>query len=545
MSRTFAVDLGAWSVKVAIASAGFRHATVGEVIERVVPAGDEPYEQRAGRVLAGIVREHKLDHDTGYLAVGGAQVFVHVLEFGFKSLRRADLDKAVGAELEGVVPVDLEDLVYAFEPLGAVPIAPADPGAPARGRVAAPTEGMRVLTYSMRQARAQELIALTSAAGAEARGLVTVAALARLDRATDDVATAIVDVGHEHTHVVISRHGKPQWSRSLTRGGRHVTDAIVKNWRLGFAEAEHAKHTDGFVASSGNPAPSEAWQRVHEVLITELGPWVRELRQSLAAARAKTGLAVGRVILVGGGSRLRGLSGFVADELRLPVATISATDAAAFLAPRQAETGAVDGGALAIATALDVAGGRASFDLRQGALAFKVDMTFVKTKLMQVGAAALVVLAFAGGSAYASMKTLRKAEKTLNQRIATESAEAFDGKPKKVKELLSLTAVGGGAGESPMPRMSAYDLLLEINGKLPAREGITLNVSSIDIKENKVTLEGSAKTPEEVDALEAALKSVEGAVKGTSCVKEVSRGPSKSGKDGEKLFSFALRTECM
>jgi Tfp pilus assembly PilM family ATPase len=280
MSRTFAVDLGAWSVKVAIASAG--SATPPSA--RWSSASCRPATSRTSsaprRVLAGIVREHKLDHDTGYLAVGGAQVFVHVLEFGFKSLRRADLDKAVGAELEGVVPVDLEDLVYAFEPLGAVPVAPADPGAPARGRVAAPTEGMRVLTYSMRQARAQELIALTSAAGAEARGLVTVAALARLDRATDDVATAIVDVGHEHTHVVIARHGKPQWSRSLTRGGRHVTDAVVKNWRLGFAEAEHAKHTDGFVASSGNPAPSEAWQRVHEVLITELG------RGSASCARA-------------------------------------------------------------------------------------------------------------------------------------------------------------------------------------------------------------------------------------------------------------------
>jgi Tfp pilus assembly PilM family ATPase len=278
MSRTFAVDLGAWSVKVAIASAGFRHATVGEVIERVVPAGDEPYEQRAGRVLAGIIREHKLDHDTGYLAVGGAQVFVHVLEFGFKSLRRADLDKAVGAELEGVVPVDLDDLVYAFEPLAAVPAQPIDPGAPARGRVAAPTDGMRVLTYSMPQARAQELIALTSAAGAEARGLVTVASLARLDRATDDVATAIVDVGHEHTHVVISRHGKPQWSRSLTRGGRHVTDAIVKNWRLAFPGRARQAHRR-LRRVERNPAPSEAWQRVHEVLVTELGPWVRELRQ--------------------------------------------------------------------------------------------------------------------------------------------------------------------------------------------------------------------------------------------------------------------------
>src|SRR5690349_6822651 len=96
MSRVFAVDLGAWSVKVAISSAGFRHSVVAEMIERVVPAGDgEPYEQRAARVLAAIIREQKLEKDTGYLVVGGAQVFVHVLEFGFKTLRRQDLERAV------------------------------------------------------------------------------------------------------------------------------------------------------------------------------------------------------------------------------------------------------------------------------------------------------------------------------------------------------------------------------------------------------------------------------------------------------------------
>ena len=47
---------------------------------------------------------------------------------------------------EGVVPVDLEDLVYAAEPLPALP--EPGPDAVARGRVAAPTTGMRVLTYS-------------------------------------------------------------------------------------------------------------------------------------------------------------------------------------------------------------------------------------------------------------------------------------------------------------------------------------------------------------------------------------------------------------
>ena len=37
MSRIFTIDLGAWSVKVAVAHAGLRHAAITEVIERKVP----------------------------------------------------------------------------------------------------------------------------------------------------------------------------------------------------------------------------------------------------------------------------------------------------------------------------------------------------------------------------------------------------------------------------------------------------------------------------------------------------------------------------
>src|SRR5204863_3707632 len=87
-----------------------------------------------------------------------------ILDFGFKNLRRAELDKAVGGELEGVVPVDLEDMVYTFEPIPTPPAPPAGEAAPApdqaRGRVAPPAEGMRVLTYAMRKDRADHLIEL-------------------------------------------------------------------------------------------------------------------------------------------------------------------------------------------------------------------------------------------------------------------------------------------------------------------------------------------------------------------------------------------------
>lgn len=540
MSRIFAIDLGAWSVKVAIAHAGLRHAAVTDVIERVVPAGDDPYERRAARVLAGIIRDQHLEKDSGYLVVGGSQVFVHVLEFGFKAVRRQDLEKVVGGELEGVVPVDLEELVYACEPLPASAGAAAGDVGPTRGRVAPPTEGMRVLTYSMRLERARALLELTGEAGSEARGLVPVAVLARLAERAPSVAgtaaVAVVDVGHEHTHVVIAQGGKPVFSRTIGRGGRHVTDAIARNWRLDAAQAEHAKHSDGFIASASNPAPSEAWARVHAVLVGEVGPWTRELRQTLAACRAKTGVMAQRVLLVGGGSRLRGLAPFVEEQLGVPTATLAGDDTAALVGPKAAEV-AIDGAALAVAAAHDVGGGRPTFDLRQGPLAFKVDMSFIKTKLTQVAVATLVVLIFAGASAYAGLRKLRQAEKILTERVAVESAEHF-GKAKTVSELLALSSGDVGPGESPLPKMSAYDLLLAINGKLPAREKVTLDVTDFDIKDNKVNVKASAKTPEEIDQIEAALKEI-------TCIKEITRGPTTNGPNGEKNFSFAMRTECM
>ena len=172
-SRVFAVDLGAWSVKLVIASPGIRGAMPLAVVERLVPPGDEPSETRAKAVLAQLIQELRLKDDTGYIGVYGDQVFTQVLEFGFKNLRRTELEKAVGNELEGVVPVDLEDMVYAFEQ---IPQPPAHAGAPVpgatHGRVAPATEGMRVLTYAMRKDRAEHLITLGNECGFEPRGVL-------------------------------------------------------------------------------------------------------------------------------------------------------------------------------------------------------------------------------------------------------------------------------------------------------------------------------------------------------------------------------------
>jgi hypothetical protein len=196
-SRILGIDLGTYSVKVLLAQPGFRQAVPIELIERPLPAARaagaeggaaaEPHLIRAARVVADIAREYKLGGDTAYAAASGGELFMHVLELAFRNLRRPDLEKAVGAELEGVLPLDLEDMVYGFESLPAdrpSVVAAAPPGASAEvgddeptavqgqrlgagagrlGRVAPPTEGLRVLACAMEMERARHMIELLGA----------------------------------------------------------------------------------------------------------------------------------------------------------------------------------------------------------------------------------------------------------------------------------------------------------------------------------------------------------------------------------------------
>jgi Tfp pilus assembly PilM family ATPase len=563
-TRVFAVDLGAWSVKLAIASPGIRGAMLLSVVERMLPPAmmeGESTESRGKRAVAELIRELRLEHETGYLGVYGDQVFTQVLEFGFKHLRRTELDKAVGGELEGVVPVDLEDMVYTYGELPTPPsVAPGVSAEPTqtgmtgiRGRVAPPSDGMRVLSYAMRRERAEELIALGREAGFEVRGVLACGGAAArlvnhvpsLARARAEGAVAVIDIGHERTDVVIVAGGKAVFSRSVGRAGKQVTEAISKFWKMPFDQAENAKHSDGFIASQAEPATSESWARIHQVLIGELQPFARDLRQTFAACRAKTGFMPQAALVVGGGSRLRGIASFLTEQLGVPVWKLAQEDILAIAGPKLgAETAVlpIDSAAMTIGMAYDAAGGRPMFDLRSGALAVKMDLSFIRAKAVPLGAAVLTIAAFAAVSAYANLYSLRKAEKTLSQRLATESAEVFGGKTKTVEEILEISAPTGGGGAkrtSVMPKMTAYDLLLEISSKVPVKEKITLDVDRLDIAETKIEMTGFVKTAEQIDDLQKALAEIK-------CFKKdgIVRGPTET--EGElKKFKFTIASQCM
>ncbi len=554
-SRVFAVDLGAWSVKLAVASPGIRGAQLLNVVERLVPPGDESSDERSRRVLLAMLEELRLKDDSGYIGVVGDAVFTQILEFGFKSLRRADLEKAVGGELEGVVPIDLEDMVYSFEQIPVPPAPDLGVEIPAagtqRGRVAAPADGMRVLSYAMNREKAYSLIALGKSVGFEPRGLLPVGGAATklvahvpsLARARTDGAVAVIDIGHDRTDVVVVQDGKAVFSRSIARAGKAVTQAIANFWRLDFDKAEAAKHADGFIGSTAEPPTNEQWSRIHNVVVQELSPFARDVRQTLAACRARTGFTPIAALLVGGGARLRGLGSFMAEQLGIAAWRMTPDDASALCGLRLGPVAhelPIDAAAMTIGMAYDAAGGRPQFDLRSGDLAVKVDLSFLRAKAVPLGAALLAICAFASISAYADLDRLKKAEKTLSTRLASETQEQF-GSAKSADDILAINGPGGGLGGngSPMGKMSAYDVLLEINAHIPPKDKITIDVDKLDIDSQKVEISGTAKSPEEIDLLVSELKKVE-------CFnKEVNRGATETGDNGVKKFKLTINAQCM
>lgn len=547
-SRVFAVDLGAWSVKLVIASPGIRGAMLLNVHERLVPPGDGPAEPRARAVLAQMIEDLRLRDETGYIGVYGDQVFTQVLEFGFKNLRRSELEKAVGGELEGVVPVDLEDMVYTFDTLPQPPATgPIPPGAQ-HGRVAPPTDGMRVLTYAMRRDRAEELIELGSSCGFDPRGVLACGGAAvklvnhvpSLARARAEGAVAVIDIGHERTDVIVVSGTKAVFSRSIARAGKHVTEAIAKAFYRPFADAEQAKHVDGFIASTAEPPTSENWAKIHQVTSSELLPFARDLRQTLAACRARTGFTPAAAILVGGGAKLRGISPFLSEQLGIPAWRLTEDDLVAVAGPKlgaDAMSLPLESAAMTVGMAYDCAGGRPSFDLRSGALAVKMDLSFLRAKAVPLGAAAIAIAAFAAGSAYADLYRLRKAEAVLTTRLAAETTKQF-GEVRTADAVLSTTAPGGVAAISPLPKATAYDVLLEVSNRVPGKDKITLDIEQLNIDDQKVDIQGTTKTSEGIDLLVAELKKVE-------CFTDVQRGPTDTNQDGTKTFRLTILTACM
>jgi type IV pilus assembly protein PilM len=133
---------------------------------------------------------------------------------------------------------------------------------------------------------------------------------ATVDPDQPPASLVLVSMGVDATDLVVT-NGMRIWQRSIPIGGSSFTKALVQGMKLTFAKAEHLKR---------NAARAEDPKTVFKVMRPVFNEFAAELQRSLnyftGTDRSAT---VGKVLLLGNATKLRGLSDFVGKQLGLDV----------------------------------------------------------------------------------------------------------------------------------------------------------------------------------------------------------------------------------
>ena len=192
---------------------------------------------------------------------------------------------------------------------------------------------------------------------------------------------------------------------------------------------------------------------------------------------------------------------------------------------------------------MDGASAKPAFDLRQGALAYKGDASFLRSKIRSIAAAAVAVMAFGVLSAYTGVSKLRSAEEVLDKRVALESTAALGEQLSASAVLMRVGPVEGGGRMSPVPNMTAYDMLLAFNAALPPKDKAVIDVSEIDIKAGKVVVKAASAPFEAISALQG-IKNLEESLRASECFKDFTSPESQPGANDTRQFTLTIKSGC-
>lgn len=138
---------------------------------------------------------------------------------------------------------------------------------------------------------------------------------------------ALLNVGAALTTLNILEGKLIRFTRDITVAGNDFTKEIQKEFQLSFPEAEELKRAQGTIVMeeedmglSVAPTADDRMLRLSDAMVPVLNKLLGEIRRSFdfyeTQARKKT---VERVILSGGGAKLKNLNRFLAGKLGIPV----------------------------------------------------------------------------------------------------------------------------------------------------------------------------------------------------------------------------------
>jgi type IV pilus assembly protein PilM len=321
------IDVGSTAVRVAEVAAGDVPVVVRAAQVPLAPGVVEAGEVREPEAVAEALREvwskSGVKTKQAYLGVGNQRVIVR--EVALPWLPEEQLRDTLAFHVQEFIPMATDDAVLDFDPLGEL-----DQGGRRMQRILLVAADKGMISALVDAALAAKL----DPVGIDLTPFAVIRAVGTGDEGLDLGGfgdEAIIDIGAQVTSICVHDRGVSRFVRMLPSGGRDITLALASGLGIDEDLAERLKRGERIepaqvpappplrpAAPSNGNLPDPAGVRT--LALARAGSFVDEVRSSLEFYAAQMPNAqIGRVLVVGGGSRLDGLLELLQERLPVPV----------------------------------------------------------------------------------------------------------------------------------------------------------------------------------------------------------------------------------
>jgi len=366
--------------------------------------------------------------------------------------------------------------------------------------------------------------------------------LVNLGMVPPEGAYAVIDMGHEKCTVTICQGRSLGYIRAISLAGKAITDAIAKKLGVPHDEAERLKIEMGQLPLVEEEIVDDISKSVIEAIKGVVDEFLLHLRQTIFTFKETENAPVEGIYLCGGTSRLPGIDRYISDVLKMNVTYLSCTDFHFTNIDRGDAHRHVIPQALALALK-GVAGGGPDINLRKGEFAFKGDVEQLGGNVKKVGLVVGLIIFLALINFTAKYYLVKNQVDKLNDDVVAIVSQALPGTQKRLLSstnaaLALIKSRDAEVGErinqlDAMTGMSPLDILAEVSRALPPRDKFKIEVSDINIIEDRVTFSGIVDDFKGVDTAKQAFEQ-------SARFTNVSTGNVSKGVKGEVKFKLSM-----
>lgn len=440
-------------------------------------------------VLEKLMKENGFSGDSVVSSLPGNRVMIHYLELPFSDPKK--VQQVVKYELEPYLPMPIDEIVVDCQ------IMEYEKG-----------KSSKVLTAAAKKTTVEDHLQTLKAAGIDPR-IIDAEPLASYNclvyYSPDDLRGVILflDIGADHTSLIVLINGMPKACRMIPYGGYNITSALAKALGMKLDEAEALKRI--------TPLPvDEHAEGASSAMAEAMDPLIRELQITLISMRSQwTDHEPLQIILTGGGSRLINIEDFLGRLLGMPARSFEPLKGISY-GLIEVDPGEQRHMATAIGLALrGINRGVAQTNLRQEEFSVLHRLQEIRGKLVFLGIALAFLLALAGADMLISLHIKESRYRELKQEIRHIFKETFPDIRSIVDELHQARMrikeeknraglLGGFLGQDSM-----LAILEAIHQAIPQQ--LQVRLTDLNADEKWVLISGETKAFDVVDKIKASL----------------------------------------